>query len=313
MNTILVTGANGFIGSHLVEECQRRGFGVLAGIRAGGNLSNLKCLRVPLLTLDYSNKKGLADQLKSEQFECLVHVAGVTTAQTEKEYLDGNYRTTDNLVEAVKGKALKKFVLISSLAARGPGIDSVDSPVSQYGKSKLKAEKLLEGSGLPYLIVRPTAVYGPRNLEFLPLFKWAKRGIIFSLGNAKRKLSFIHVSDLAHMIITELYKESKLIHASDGKTYSVAETNGKIKMAIKRKHFVVLKIHSKLFKVIMSFVGEIVHTIFRKSWKYNAGKVRELIAEDWSIRDEGISMENRRNLKEGFSEMSQFYYQNGWL
>lgn len=312
MNTILVTGANGFIGSHLVEECQQRGFSVLAGVREGSDLSNLEHLRISLLTLDYSNKKNLIDQLSSEQFEYIIHVAGVTVAQTEREYLDGNYSTTENLIEATKGKALKRFVLISSLAARGPGVDSVDSPVSQYGMSKLKAEKLLEDSELQYLIVRPTAVYGPRNLEFLPLFKWAKRGLIFSLGSPNRKLSFIHVSDLVRMVTSELHRENRLIHASDGKTYSLAETNETIKMAIGRKHFLVFRIPSKLFEIMTSIMG-VFMSILRNKWRYPSGKVRELIAADWSIKDERGSDKDQRNLKDGFIEMARFFSQNGWL
>lgn len=312
MKKILVTGANGFIGSHLVEECQQQGFSVLAGVREGSNLSNLKHVTVPMLTLDYSNKKNLADQLNTEQFDYVIHVAGVTVAQTEEEYLDGNYNTTYNLIESVKERALKKFILISSLAARGPGIDSMDRPVSHYGLSKLKAEKLLEASKLPYLIVRPTAVYGPRNLEFLPLFKWAKRGIIFSLGSSNRKLSFIHVIDLAHVIIDGINKETSLIQASDGKTYSLAEINQTIKMATERRHFIVVKIPSKVFEMMMSTLGVFMKTL-RLNWRYPSGKIRELIAVDWSIKAEEGDTRNLRNLKDGFGEMTQFYAQKGWL
>jgi len=214
---------------------------------------------------------------------------------------------------ASKGRELKKFVFISSLAARGPGIDSVNQPVSPYGESKLEAEQLVQNSGRPFLNVRPTAVYGPRNVEFLPLFKWAKRGVIFGVGNANRKLSFIHISDLCKLIISEIEGDEKMIYASDGRTYTFTETKRAIKQALGRKKYVVIEVPIWLFRTAMSVAGFFVSTIFRISWKYPKGEVNQLIADDWSIQDVGKEHKFQYDLKSGFGHMARFYSENGWM
>ncbi len=302
MKTILITGANGFIGSHLVEECQRRGFNVLAGVRPNSNLSNLDYVDVSFVFLDYENKTNLLNQLKSETFDYVIHVAGVTVAPSEQGYNNGNYTVTKNLIDAVKGKLIKKFIFVSSLAARGPGISKVDRPISPYGRSKLRAEKLLDNSGIPHLIVRPTAVYGPRNMEFIPLLKWANRGVIVNLGNINRKLTFIHVADLVQLIIEGLQSNRTMLYAYDGNIYSLAETNETIKEVLEKKQYVTLPIPAWLFRGTMTFLNFVVSKVLKKSWPYPPGKVKEFIALDWSI-EEDVQC-SKYDLKSGFLDMA---------
>jgi len=312
VSTVLITGANGFIGSHLVTQCQKNGFEVLAGIREGSDLSRLSDLKVPIVPLNYLDGDVLKAQFQEIELDYLIHVAGVTQANSKQGYHDGNCTTTKNLLAAVS-TSLKKFVLISSLAARGPGCNSIDTPISPYGESKLEAESLVRNSGTKFLIVRPTAVYGPGDLAFLPLFRWAKRRIIISLGNADRKLSFIHVTDLCRLILAKLGSNEETMYASDGKTYSLTEMNTVVKKVTGRKRYIYISISSLLFKRMMKVSEFFISTIFKKTVKYPAGKVDELIASDWSIDSKGKEAEIEFNLIDGFEDTLRYYEMNNLL
>ncbi|MCP4456767.1 MAG: NAD-dependent epimerase/dehydratase family protein [Cytophagales bacterium] len=311
MKKILITGANGFIGVHLVNHALKAGYSILAGVRKDSDTSHLEESDASIICLDYLNQKRLSEQLRNENFDYIIHVAGVTVAKNRAGYSEGNGTTTANLLFALKEKNIKKFVFISSLAARGPGIDSVDQPVSSYGESKLEAEQLVQNSGLPFLNVRPTGVYGSGNYEFLPLFKWAKHGIIISLGNPHRKLSFIHVTDLCELILQGLKRNEKMVSASDGNTYTLTEVNDTIKQVIGRKWYINISIPNWFFKAMMAYVGVFVSSIFKRTWPYPKGKVRELIADDWSLQDVGKEYKFQYDLKSGFVHMARFYSENG--
>lgn len=313
MRKILITGANGFIGSHLVSHCIQANYQVLAGVRKGSDLSNLEERDIPIVCLDYLNQQQLTNQLRQECIDYIIHAAGVIVAKTPNDYEKGIYTTTKNLLMAAHNIGLKKFIFISSLAARGPGMFSEDHPISLYGKYKLETEKLVENSALPFLNVRPTGVYGPKNLEFFPLFKWASQGIIINLGDKNRKLSFIHVADLCEIILDAIKGEAQLIYASDGKTYTLAEMNVILKQITGKRHYVVLPIAKWIFRVMMSVAEFFVSTVFGNTWDYPRGKVEELIADDWSIHHQGECTTFQHDLRSGFLDTVSYYAKVGWI
>jgi nucleoside-diphosphate-sugar epimerase len=175
---VLVTGATGFVGSHVAQAFVEAGYEVRVGTRASSNLrwiSNLDTERVPL------DVRGEPEDISRavENVDVVVHAAGITRARRAEEYYSVNAGGTDKLAAAALRAGVRRFVLISSLAARGPdGPANGDHPESDYGRSKLEAEnhlRSLEGR-METGVLRPAAVYGPRDTDLLPLFRMANAG-----------------------------------------------------------------------------------------------------------------------------------------
>ena len=172
---VLVTGATGFVGSHIAEAFVEAGYEVRVGARASSNerwISSLDTERVPL-DLD-----GSAEDLSRavHNVDVVVHAAGITRARRPGDYYSVNAGGTRSVATAALRAGVRRLVLISSLAARGP--DGRDHPDSDYGRSKLEAESHLRAlSGrMEAVVLRPAAVYGPRDTDLLPLFRMARAG-----------------------------------------------------------------------------------------------------------------------------------------
>lgn len=148
---VLITGASGFVGYHLIQEALRNNFEVYAAIRKNSKIDHLRGLDIQYIYPDYSNVDSLKTELLDKRFNYIIHGAGATRAVSETEYNKINAEYAANLAEAslALGDTLKKFVLISSLAAIGPlkTLDGIitevtyPNPITAYGRSKLLAEK----------------------------------------------------------------------------------------------------------------------------------------------------------------------------
>ena len=205
----LVTGASGFIGSNLVERLLSQGVDIKCLVRRGSNLTWLKNLPVTLVAGDYHDPASLAPAVADT--EVVFHVAGATRAPHRAAFFRGNFEATRNLLLACEefGPQDQKFVFISSLSAAGPSSgaplteDQEPQPVSAYGASKLAAEKaVLDYSRKrPATIIRPPAVYGPRDRDTLLLIKSINRGLHVIPGGPGQKVSLVHVQDLVTGIV----------------------------------------------------------------------------------------------------------------
>jgi nucleoside-diphosphate-sugar epimerase len=202
----LVTGATGFVGSHLVEALLRSGAEVTALARSPEKAAVLTAQGVRIIRGHLHANPALEDAARGQ--EIIYHVAGVVAARDEAEFLRSNREGTSNIVAAAERAGSPRFVLVSSLAAGGPAqpglpLDGSEAPrpVTAYGRSKLEAEQVVQGSRLSWSILRPPIVYGPRDREVLKVFRIARLGIAPVFGDGSQELSAVHAADLAAALI----------------------------------------------------------------------------------------------------------------
>ncbi|MFL6829541.1 MAG: NAD-dependent epimerase/dehydratase family protein, partial [Sphingomicrobium sp.] len=184
---LAITGGTGFVGSHLIDVALAAGHTVAALTRRE---------QPPRERLDWIggdlHDRGALEQLV-DGADAVIHVAGVISAPSASEFELGNVAGTLSMLAAATAGGVRRFVHVSSLAAREPKL-------SLYGGSKERAEELVHGSGLDWAIVRPPAVYGPGDKETLELFKMARRGLV--LLPPKGRVSLLHVEDLARLLLS---------------------------------------------------------------------------------------------------------------
>ena len=195
--TLAVTGATGFVGRALLDEAAKRGLEVRALARRPRKARP----GVEWIPGDLHDRKALASLVGKA--EAVIHVAGVVNTHDPLGFHAGNVEGTLALIEVAVAAGVPRFVFVSSLAAREPQL-------SKYGHSKLHAEKLVRASGLDWTIVRPPAIYGPRDREILELFKLAKWGVVPM--PPRGRTSIIHVADLARLLLALVPSGEQVAH-----------------------------------------------------------------------------------------------------
>ena len=218
---VLVTGATGFVGSHIATAFVEAGYRVRCSVRASSNTRWIYGLPVERVAVDFGRPGDLAEAVAD--IDVVVHAAGLTRARRASDYHRVNAGGTRRLAEAALGAGVGRFVLISSLAARGPDAltkDGRDRPASPYGRSKLEAETHLcsVSERMEVVALRPSAVYGPRATDLLPLFKMA-RGSWLVVPPELHPLQPVYVADVARVALAAARNEA----ASFG-PFPVAET-----------------------------------------------------------------------------------------
>jgi len=322
---VLITGASGFVGYHLVVEALKNNLEVFAAVRKTSKIGHLSEFDIQYTYPDFSNIDALKAELEEKQYDYIIHAAGITAAKTEDEYNRVNADYTYNLaLAATKANInLKKFVFLSSLAALGPlptisGIiedDTPAAPVTAYGKSKLLAEqKLSRLTSLPLLILRPTAVYGPRDEGIFIILKTFSKGFEPYIGRQAQQLSFVYVKDLAAITVKALFSKlsQKTYNVSDGQAYNRYALADLTKEILNKK---TLKIHLPvaIIKILAGFM-ERVYANSLKAPALNIEKLNELTAANWicSINDicHDLNYLPEYDLKSGLTESLQWYKLN---
>lgn len=316
--TVLVTGGTGFVGSHLVETLLRRGQDVTCLVRDPRRLRWLEGLKVRLITGDCSDPASLAETVRNAAV--VYHVAGLTKSYRPKDYYAVNQTGTRNLLEACEQHApgLKKFVLVSSLAAAGPSPGN--GPVSDYGRSKLLAEQetLRFRERFPVVIVRPSAVYGPRDTDVFELFQWASRGLIIDLRGGERFLSWCHVEDLAEALI--LAGERPV---ASGSIYCIAEDRIYSTTEFHRALLRAGGVRARVAKVpiwvgyVIGALSEAAGFLRGKATIMSRQKIREAVQRSWTC-DLGASRSDlgftaRIPLEQGLERTWKWYRDQGWI
>lgn len=326
----MITGASGFVGGFLVEEALKRGLDVYAAIRKTSSKEYLKDERIKFVYLDFEDVDALAGSFTELNFDYFIHNAGVTKTPSKEVYFKVNAEYLNNIIKAiVQSKIpLKKLTFISSLAAYGPaeytesGIvteEGTPHPVTNYGRSKLKGEEYLKAqTEIPYTIIRPTAVYGPREKDLFTVYQLINRGLDLSIGLTDQYLTFIYVKDLVRVILdsTLAHKKNVAYFATDLAVHTSTSYNNAIKKALGNKLALKIKLPITVVKVL-GFASEKIGGLFGSYPALNVEKVNELEANSWIcdttplVNDLNYAPEY--SLERGLDESIAWYKENNWL
>jgi nucleoside-diphosphate-sugar epimerase len=301
---------------------------VYAGIRESSSKLYLQDSRIKFFYINFSKPESYLKRLESEQFDHIIHNAGVVRALKNDTFYQVNTHFTETFLATITSALphLKTFCYISSIAACGSadtaGLDALTpdmppSPPTHYGKSKLKAENLVKESQLPYLIFRPTAVYGPRDQDILKLFKGVKVGIAPLIGAKKSILSFVYVKDLVRLIIQANLStiRDKTYVVSDGKDYE-GNTFHKAVAKVMGKKAIYPKIPMQVVS-ILGLMSEWKSRLTNKADTFNLDKVNELKARNWSCDitelEKDFNFAPYSTISESLRETYQWYQNNNWI
>ena len=263
---ILVTGATGFIGSFIVEEALHRGMEVWAAVRSTSSMKYLQDERINKLELNLSSEGQMCEAFAGKDFDYVVHAAGATKALHRDDFYKVNTEGTKNLVNVLKktNPQVKRFVFLSSLSVFGPVRESepyteiceddIPQPNTSYGMSKLAAERWLkENCSIPYTILRPTGVYGPREKDYMTMVDSIRRGIDVSIGGTSQQLTFVYVSDVVQAVFLSMKSAKSVGRAyflSDGETYSSRTFSDYIMEALGKKYVLRLKVPRMVLRIV---------------------------------------------------------------
>lgn len=325
---VLITGASGFVGYHLIEEALNADLEVYAAIRPSSDQSHLSEFHINYVNLNYSDISALKQELEDKQYDYIIHAAGTTKAKTKADYDLVNATYTRNLaVAALEANInLQKFIFVSSLAALGPLTDlsaeiqdnTPPRPVTNYGASKMLAEQYLaELTTLPLLTIRPTAVYGPREKDLFILFNSINKGLEPHIGRFEQQLSFVYVKDLVKVIVQALTVSDthKAYNISDGKIYNRYALAVYSKKALNRKTF---KFHLPVSLVaLLASLMDFFYANSKNTPTLNKEKMAELTAINWacSIKNatNELSYVPEYDLEKGVMQTIRWYKLNNWL
>lgn len=327
MAKIFLTGATGFVGSFVAEQLVKEKHEVVCLVRKSSNLRWIEDLPVQRLVGSLSEPSSYEEAVK--RADVVAHVAGVTKANDTAAYYRGNVDTTRSLLQTVvrTNPALRRFLYVSSQAAAGPAqsTDPMDEsavphPITDYGKSKLEAEKLAQSfmDKLPVTIVRPPAVYGPRDTDVLHFFKGLKKGWNLQVGNLDQYVSVIYVKDLAAGIVQALFSAK-----TTGKLYFLCEEPPRYWSQVAQMAAEIMQVKYRTVRIpyrlafIVSYFLELFSRIGNRSTILNRQKMLEIRQPFWGVSckraQTDFDYQTHFPLREGIRETIVWYEQNRWL
>ena len=337
---ILITGASGFIGSFIVEEAIKRGFDVWAAMRKSSSRQFLSDNRIHFIELNLASEEDLRQQLAGHSFDYVVHAAGVTKCLDKQDFFRINTEGTQHLVRALMelDMPLKRFVYISSLSIMGaireeqPYQEIRESdeahPNTAYGESKLKAEQWLDAFSqeltansqqpLPYVILRPTGVYGPRERDYFMMAKSIKAHTDFAVGFKQQDITFVYVTDVVQAVFLALEKgkTGRRYFLSDGEVYQSSTFSNLIRQELGNPWWIRITAPIWLLRII-TFFGEHIGHLTGKVTALNNDKFHIMRQRNWRCDIEParreLGYEPQVKLEEGVRCSIKWYKDNKWL
>jgi len=320
---VLVTGATGFVGSHLAEALRRRGDDMTVLARSASKAAALAPLGVRVVPGDLHDRRALEQAAEAQ--DVVYHVAGVVAARSEADFMVANRDGTRNLVEVVGRVGAGRLVLVSSMAAAGPTIkgrplrgDEAPRPVTAYGRSKLAAEQAVTAAAFPWTIVRPPMVYGPRDQEVLKVFRLARLGVAPVLGDGSQELSAVHGADLAEALIaagTTAAAAGRTYYACHPEVFTGADMARAVGRAMGRTP-AVIRVPATIGRGVL-MLTEAAARLTGHTTILTADKANEFFQPAWTgdptplMRDTG--WQAAHDLRSGLADTYRWYRTPGWL
>ena len=322
-----VTGANGFVGSHLVDFLIQKNFEVRCIVRKSSNLQWLEGKDVKIFNCGLFDKGGLREAFSSVNY--VFHIAGVVKAKDEAGYLNGNVEATRILLEIAseKKESLKKFVVVSSETVSGPAVDGKPvtedmepNPLTTYARSKLKQEELALSfkEKFPVTICRAPAIYGERDTEIFIYFQVFSRGFTTMIGFDKKELSLLHVADLAEGLFLAAVSEKangEIYFISSEKFYTWDEVGRITSKVLNKKAFRIRIPHFVVY--IIAAIAQFFAMFSSKPATLNIEKAKDLIQRYWicdtSKAMKDLGYKQKVSLEEGIKRTCDWYKKMKWI
>jgi nucleoside-diphosphate-sugar epimerase len=300
---IALTGATGFVGRAVAARLAEEGHRVRALVR---DLSKAPA-SVETIAGSLGDEAALARL--AEGSDAVIHLAGLISAPDTRAFHEANEHGARRMAEAAAAAGVPRFVHISSLSARAPGL-------SRYGSSKKAGETAVAAAaqGMSHLIIRPPAVYGPGDRATLPLIKALTGNPVVLPGRATSRFSLIHVGDLARIIAEAAASDrSGMVEVDDGQEggYSwpeLARLAGETQGRSLKPYFLPMPLSLGFAGVIEALAG-----MRGKPGLVSRDKIRELYFEDWVARAPGWPLASPTDFRAGFASTLQWYREAGWL
>jgi len=300
---VALTGGTGFVGQAVIDRAREAGIGLNAltrreqPARAG----------IGWVPGDLADKAALGALVRGT--EAVIHVAGVVNAPDAAGFEEGNVAGTAAMIDAARAEGIGRFVFVSSLSAREPQL-------SAYGASKARAEKLVKASGLDWTIVRPPAIYGPRDKEMFELFRAAKWGVV--PVPASGSASVVHVDDLARLLLALVpggeAVTGRMFEPDDGKPggwdhYALARAIG---WAVGRRPIV-----PRLGRGTLDFVAKVDMKLRGGNARMTLDRAAYFSHPDWVVSEEARPpvglWQPRIETREGLKATARWYRDQRWL
>jgi len=324
--SVLITGANGFVGARLCHRFLQEGFHTIAGVRQSSDLSQLGGLNLGFRCGDVTQTESLPELVSNVDY--VVHNAGLVKARHATTMFAVNEIGTRNLMEAIAehNPGVRKVIYISSLAAAGPSHggravaeDDNPHPITAYGRSKLAGERtaLSFADRFPVVALRPSGVYGPGDREIFSFFQTVYRGLKPIIGDPNRRLQLVHVDDLSRAVFMAVSHErttSGIYFIAEDRSYAMRELIGLLQQAC-GKSGLSLRLPAGLFRAVAA-ISEFGFKAVGGTPMLTREKADELLAS-WELNTDkarrDFQFSSRIPFAEGARETYAWYLRNGWL